>query len=413
MKQSDLFVKTLKNISSEESSKNAELLLRGGFIYKNSSGVYSYLPLGLRVIQKISDIVRQEMNRIGSVEVLLPALIENKYLEKTGRQQVDVGFDVVGKNEDNGMYTLGWTHEEVITEIATKYIQSFRDLPVSIYQIQTKFRNELRAKSGLLRGREFIMKDMYSFHKNEKELLEYYEKVKDAYMLVMDRVGLEAYYTLAEGGDFTISNTHEFQVLAESGEDVIYYNKKDEMAFNEEVIGEVEGFDASKYKKDNSIEVGNIFPLGTKYSEAYNLMWQDDKGVKHPVFMGSYGIGVSRLMATIAEVSNDKNGIIWNREVAPFLVHIVSIGDDAEVMKKAQELYDILIKDNFEVLLDDRSDVSVGGRFADSDLFGIPYRIVISKKNIEEDNYELKERIKENSNYYKLSEIKDILNKKC
>ena len=392
MKQSELFVKTLKNISSEETSRNAQLLLRGGFVYKNSAGVYSFLPLGLRVIQKISTIIREEMNRIGSIEVLMPALVENKYLEKTGRVDIDVGFNVTSKGNDKGVYTLGWTHEEVITEIATRYLQSFRDVPISTYQIQTKFRNELRAKSGLLRGREFIMKDMYSFHKDERDLLEYYEKAKEAYMRVFERVGLKAYYTLAEGGDFTMSNTHEFQVLSDAGEDTIYYRDDSDLAFNEEVKEETKDIDFETYQKGSAIEVGNIFPLGTKYSDSYDLRWQDEKGKKHPVFMGSYGIGVSRLMATVVEVHNDENGIIWNRAVAPFLAHIVPVTEDKAVIDEARKLYDDLEGKGVEVLLDVREGVRTGEKFAESDLMGIPYRIVISQSTMEKHMYEVKER---------------------
>src|SRR3989338_5769446 len=296
MRYSQLFSKTLKQAPSDEPSVNAQLLTRGGFVFKNSAGVYTFLPLGWRVINNISRIIREEMNAIGGVELFMPALVDRKYLEQTDRFKLDVGFDVLGKGDEKPTYALGWTHEEVLTAIVTKYINSYKDLPVSLYQIQTKFRNEARAKSGLLRGREFLMKDLYSFHASEKDLFEYYEKVKGAYFKVFERCGLDAFYTLAGGGDFTMSNTHEFQVLSDVGEDEIFYCKKCKLSENKEVSSLKEGYKCTscgeEIFKGNAIEVGNIFPLGTKYSDAFNLKFSDETGSKKSVVMGSYGIGV-------------------------------------------------------------------------------------------------------------------------
>ncbi len=412
MKQSSLFVKTLKNLSSEEKSKNANLLTRGGFIYKNSSGVYTYLPLGLRVIKKISSIIQEEMNAIGAVEVLMPALVENKYLEITGRLGVDVGFDVSYKNDKKPSYVLGWTHEEVITDIASKNISSWRDLPFYAYQIQTKFRAEPRAKSGLSRGREFLMKDLYSFHKDEEDLLDYYDKVKGAYEKVFERCGLDAVYTLAAGGDFTASYTHEFQVVAEAGEDTIYYCEKScGLAFNEEVMEDKKDacdMCGGALSSARSVEVGNIFQLGTKYSEAFGLSWQDENGNKKPVFMGSYGIGVSRVMATIVEVLSDEKGIIWSENVAPFSVHIIAISNSDKVMSEATRLYERLVGMGVEVLFDDR-DIRAGEKLVQADLIGLPNRVVVSDKSVEKQVFGFKKRNEEAEEMVSFDKLSDIL----
>jgi len=399
MLQSQLLIKTLKSAPADEPSANAQLLVRGGFIYKNSAGIYTYLPLGWRVLQKISDIVREEMNAIGGVELFMPALVEKKYLEATDRWKVEIGYKIATNNQklktDN--FVLGWTHEEVITAIAKKYISSYKDLPVAVYQIQTKFRNEPRAKSGLLRGREFLMKDLYSFHADEKDLFSYYEKVKKAYFKIFSRCGLKTYLTLAGGGYFTISNTHEFQVLAPVGEDTIIYCKKCKYAENIEISKLNEGDDcpkcASSLAKSNAIEVGNIFPLGTKYSEAFDLEYQTKSGEKKLVVMGSYGIGISRLMAAIVEVYHDEYGIIWPKEVAPFRAHLIGLETQNQKLRTtAEKLYKDLQKSGIEVLYDDRGDKTPGEKFADADLIGIPYRIVVSDKTLKYHSAELKLR---------------------
>lgn len=383
MRQSALFTKTLKAVGAEETAVNAQLLLRGGFAYKNSAGVYTYLPLGWRVMNKISAIIREEMDALGASELFMPALVDRKYLDATGRFGVDIGFDAVGKGERSAAYVMGWTHEEVLTEIASKYVQSYRDLPFSAYQIQTKFRNEPRAKNGLLRGREFLMKDLYSFHTTEEDLMAFYEKAKEAYLRVFERVGLSVYYTTAAGGDFTASTTHEFQVLTEAGEDTIYYCQSCKSAQNEEVATLKEGDTCPScggaIQKGASVEVGNIFPLGTKYSEAFNLKYTDENGEEKLVIMGSYGIGVSRLMATLVEVFHDEKGICWPAEVAPFATHIVALGEESA--SQAEELYEKLQERGVPVLYDDRTEASAGEKFADADLIGIPTRITVSERS--------------------------------
>ena len=426
MKQSQLFTKTLKTISKEEISKNAQFLTRGGFIYKNSAGVYTYLPLGLRVIERIAKIIREEMNLIGGVEMLMPALVDKKYMQSTKRWNKDVGFKVISQIDLNKFqassfkfqedFVLGWTHEEVIAAITSNYVSSYRDLPFYAYQIQTKFRNEKRVKSGLLRGREFMMKDLYSFHANKEDLLEYYDKVKQAYFKIFERCGLKTIYTLAPGGDFTEGSTHEFQVLADVGEDTIFYCSKCKYAENKELSKLKDGSKCfqcdgvGKIKEANSIEVGNIFPLGTKYSEALNLKFKDEKGKEQPVVMGSYGIGLGRLMPTVVEKYNDSAGIIWPKSVAPFRMHLIEIlskvkGQMSNVHKAALQFYDELVDNGIEVLYDER-DMSAGEKFADADLIGIPLRIVVSEKSLKAGGIEVKMR---NSSKAKVIKVEKFL----
>ncbi len=409
MRLSKLFTKTVREAPADEPSKNAQLLLRGGFVFKNSAGIYSFLPLGWKVAQKIMNIIREEMNGVDGQEMFMPALVEKKYMEPTGRWNLDVGFFAKGLNDKESNYVLGWSHEEVLTAIAAKYISSYKDLPFAAYQIQTKFRNEARAKSGLLRGREFMMKDLYSFHTSEKDLMAYYDRVRDAYFEIFNRCGLKSIYTLAAGGEFTISNTHEFQVLADVGEDTIFMCHECGYAENQEISKLKEG-DAcpvctGKIVEKKSIEVGNIFPLGTKYSKALGLEFVDEKGDKNPVVMGSYGIGVGRLIATVVETHNDEKGILWPDNIAPYKVHLISLEQNGETDK----IYDELQKIGVEVLYDDREDKTAGERFADADLIGCPVRIVVSKKTLEKDSVEFKLRNEKDFKLIKLAEVTESL----
>ncbi|MBI2042053.1 MAG: hypothetical protein HYT20_03490 [Candidatus Nealsonbacteria bacterium] len=407
MKQSVLFTKILREAPKDEQSINSQLLIRGGFIYKNSAGIYSFLPLGLRVIQKIGLIIREEMNAIGGQEMFMTALHDKRYLQATGRWGVDVIFKVAEEKKEP-TFNLSWTHEEIVAEIAAKYISSYKDLPFSIYQIQTKFRNEPRAKSGLLRGREFLMKDLYSFHASEADLFKYYNLAAESYKKIFKRCGLDSVYTLAAGGDFTLNNTHEFQVLCDAGEDTIYVCEKCGYYENKEITKLQDGAKCPKcggpVKEKKSIEVGNIFPLGTKYSEAFNLKFSDEKGKKKYVVMGSYGIGLGRVMATIVEKFYDEKGIIWPKEVAPFQVHLIRIGDDPKTIKVAEKIYEDGQKRGMEVLYDDR-DKSAGEKFAEADLIGIPTRIVVSERTLEKDSVEIKERNKKEAKLVKIKEI--------
>jgi len=393
MKQSQLFTKTRKEAPKDEVSKNAELLVRAGFVHKEMAGVYSFLPLGLRVLNKINNIIREEMNAIGGQEVLMTALQDKEIWEKTDRwsdEKVDNWFKTALKNGSE--LGLGFTHEEAITNIMTQYIASYKDLPVYAYQIQTKFRNESRAKSGIMRGREFSMKDLYSFCSSQEELDSFYEKAKAAYLKIFDRAGLgdRTFVTFASGGVFS-KYSHEFQTLSEAGEDVIYLSREKKIAVNKEVLNDEVladlGLKREELEEVKSVETGNIFKLGTKFSAPLSLNFKDENGEMKPVIMGSYGIGPSRLMGTIVEVFNDGKGIIWPESVAPFHVHLI----DLRAKEAADALYEKLQKAGVEVLYDDR-EASAGEKFADSDLMGIPHRVVVSGKTVASGQYEVKER---------------------
>jgi prolyl-tRNA synthetase len=412
MKQSQLFTKTKKEAPADEVSKNAELLIRAGFVHKEMAGVYSYLPLGLRVINNIIQIIREEMNAIGGQEVVLSSLQEKSTWEPTNQWddgQVDVWFKTKLKNETE--LGLAVTHEAAMTKMIKSFIQSYRDLPQYVYQFQTKFRNETRAKSGIMRMREFVMKDLYSFDVDEKAHLEFYEKSKTAYKKVFQRAGIGhlTYLTFASGGMFS-PFSHEFQTITGAGEDTIYVDEDKGIAinkevYNDEVIAKL-GLNKEKLVENRAVEVGNIFTLGTRFSDALDLKYTTDAGEDKSVFMGSYGIGPGRLMGTIVEVLSDDKGIIWPEAVAPFMAHVLVLGEDEAVVKEANELYDELTQKNIEVLFDDRTGVNAGEKFADSDLIGIPYRVVVSKRSLADGGYEVKKRTEQNG---KIVNQKDLL----
>ncbi|MEK7060243.1 MAG: aminoacyl--tRNA ligase-related protein, partial [Patescibacteria group bacterium] len=385
MRQSKLFTKTKKEVPTDEVSKNAELLIRGGFIHKEMAGVYSYLPLGLRVFKKIENIIREEMDAIGGQEITMTALQNPELWKKTDRwndQKVDIWFKTKLKNDTE--LGLGFTHEEPLTSIMKNYINSYRDLPCSVYQFQTKFRNEIRAKSGIMRTREFVMKDLYSFCKDETEHNKFYEKAKEAYKNIFQRAGIGhlTYLTYAGGGSFS-KFSHEFQTVTSTGEDTIYINEENNIAINKEVFTDELKKElglGDNFKETKAVEVGNIFTLGTRFSDALDLTYQTEKGDKKPVFMGSYGIGPARLMGTVVEALADDKGIIWPESIAPFKVHLLSLGEDENVKKQANLVYDTLVKKNIEVLFDDRDEISPGEKFADADLLGMPFRVVVSAR---------------------------------
>ncbi|MDQ5949925.1 MAG: prolyl-tRNA synthetase [Patescibacteria group bacterium] len=415
MLQSKLFTKTKKEAPSDEVSRNAELLIRAGYIYKEMAGVYTFLPLGLRVLNNITKIVREEMNAIGGQEMLLSALQDRSLWEKTDRWSDDM-VDNWFKTElkAGGTTGLGITHEEPLTRIMSEYISSYRDLPTSAYQFQTKFRNEMRAKSGIMRGREFLMKDLYSFSKNEEEHQAFYELSKIAYKKVYQRLGIGhlTYITFASGGIFA-KYSHEFQTISSAGEDTIYVDEEKGIAINKEVytdeVIENLGLDKSKLVEQRAIEVGNIFTLGTRFSNALGLNFNDENGNSNPVFMGSYGIGVSRLLGTIVETLSDDNGIIWPESIAPFQVHLLALGEDESVKAKATEVYEKLIAQGVEVLFDDRTGISAGEKFADADLLGMPLRAVISKRSLEESGVEIKKRTEEKGRVVSVDEFMNLL----
>jgi prolyl-tRNA synthetase len=397
MLQSKLLTKTRKDGPKDEISKNAILLTRAGYVSKEMAGVYSYLPLGLRVLNKINSIIREEMNAIGGQELFLTSLQDSDSWKATDRwseEKVDIWFKT--KLLNNTELGLAFTHEEPLTALMKNHIRSFRDLPVYPYQIQTKFRNEARAKSGIMRSREFLMKDLYSFSKDEKEHNVFYEKAKNAYKKVFERLGLGdiTYVTFASGGSFS-KYSHEFQTVTPAGEDTIHTCEKCMIAINSEVIKEQSVCPECGNKKlieKNSSEVGNIFTLGTKFSEPLNLFFTNEKDEKKPVFMGSYGIGPGRVMGTIVEVFSDEKGIVWPTSIAPFKVHLIEIvSENKKVREIAESLYSKLEKIGIEVLYDDR-DIRAGEKFNDSDLLGIPLRVVVSEKGLEKKSFEVKER---------------------
>jgi len=398
MKQSQLFTKTRREAPKDEVSKNAQLLIRAGFIYKEMAGVYSYLPLGLRTLNKIISIIREEMNSIGGQEIHLSALQQKETWEPTDQwddKKVDVWFKTELKNGTE--LGLAVTHEAALTNVMKDFVSSYRNLPSYVYQFQTKFRNEARAKSGIMRAREFMMKDLYSFSRDEAEHAAFYEKSKQAYTRVFDRVGLggDTYTTFASGGMFS-KFSHEFQTITEAGEDTIFVHEGKRLAINKEVLNEEVlaelGVSRSDLVEKKAVEVGNIFNLGTRFSDALGLTYKDAEGNAKSVIMGSYGIGPGRVMGTIAEVRSDENGLIWPEAVAPFAVHLIALFDkDGTVAKAAEELYANLTKKGVEVLYDDR-DTTAGEKFSDSDLIGIPKRIVISAKTLADHSVETKDR---------------------
>lgn len=383
MRQSQLFSKTSRHVSADETSVNARLLTQAGFIDKQMAGAYSYLPLGDRVFKKIEQIIREEMNAIGGQELTMTALQPKELWQTTNRW--DTPEHIMYKFEDKGASAVGlaWTHEEAITQIAKRFINSYRDLPRYVYQLQTKFRNEPRAKSGILRTREFVMKDLYSFHATEADLDAYYEKARQAYEKIFSRCGLESLVVEASGGAFTKKYSHEFQVLTEAGEDQIIYCSACKYAQNREVAKGQAGeacpaCGAAKLALGKSIEVGNIFKLGTKFSEDFKLFFTDEQGKPQPVIMASYGIGPGRVMGAVVEVHHDDAGIIWPETVAPYAVHLLSLGE-GEVAQQANSLYEKLSAAGVEVLYDDRAE-SAGVKFKDADLIGLPWRAVVSKQ---------------------------------
>lgn len=405
MRLSQLFTKTSKDSRGDASSKNADLLVRGGFIHKTMAGTYSYLPLGLKVLRHIEQIVREEMDAIGGQEILMSALSPKENWEKTERwdhKVFEVLFHVPAAGDTE--YALNPTHEELVTPIAAQYVHSYRDLPFAAYQIQTKFRNELRAKSGILRGREFLMKDLYSFHTSQEDLDRYYEIVQGAYDKVFERLGLSdvTYLTYASGGTFS-QYSHEYQVVLPSGEDVIYISVEAEkqgkrIAINKEIyeagttVCPVTG--GTEFREEKASEAANIFKLGTKFSSAFDLSFSAQDGSKNLAIMGCYGIGISRLMGIVAEAMSDEKGLMWPENIAPAAVHIIPVAktEDDAAFNVAADLVTQFEKAGKQVLFDDRTDASVGFKLADADLIGVPVRILVSPKTLAEDSVEVTDR---------------------
>lgn len=395
MRFSQMVTKTVRDISRDEQSRNAQLLIRAGFIDKTMAGVYTLLPLGLRVLTNINRIIREEMDALGAQEILMPALQPKELWERTGRwDRLDVLYRVHSADGSHE-FGLGPTHEEVVTPLMQKFISSYRDVPAAVYQIQTKFRFEPRAKSGLLRGREFCMKDLYSFHDSPESLQEFYERASAAYKRVFERVGLRALRVHAGGGTFS-QFSDEFQVIAPMGEDTVLHCSVCGFAENGEIAAVKDGgacpLCGGAVLESHSIEVGNIFSLNTKFSDQFGFTVMDRNGAQQSVYMGCYGIGCSRLLATVAEVLSDERGLVWPAAIAPYHIHLISLGNDDAVRASAQDVYEQLRLKGVQVLFDDREDVTAGEKFADADLIGCPERVVVSAKTLVHASVELKPR---------------------
>ncbi len=394
MRLSHTFTRTRKQAPADEVAHNAQLLIRAGYVHKTMAGVYSYTPLGLAVLENIKQIVREEMNRISSQELLMSTLQRQELWQETGRwsdKLVDVWFK--SHLQDGTEVGFGWTHEEPIIELLRSYLKSYKDLPISVYQFQNKLRNELRAKSGIMRGREFIMKDMYSIHASKEDLDAYYQAVIEAYKRCYNRFGLgnDTYVTFASGGAFT-KFSHEFQTICEAGEDYIYLHRGRDLAINEEVVDEAVrelGIDKSELERVKTAEVGNIFNFGTQKSEEMGLVFTGEDGRQHHAYMGSYGIGITRVMGVIVEKFADDKGLVWPEEIAPARVHLVQIGKES--VAAADELYDTLQQAGISVLYDDRA-ARPGEKFADAELLGMPTRVTVSDRLLETEEWEVVDR---------------------
>lgn len=417
MRYSRLCAKTQKNASQEAESVNAKLLIQAGFVDQEMAGVYTWLPLGLAVLRKIEQIVREEMNELGAQEIFMPSLQPKEYWETTNRWEgVDVLFKL--KSQTGKDYALGCTHEEVVTPLMQKFVQSYKELPVAVYQINTKFRDELRAKSGVLRGREFRMKDMYSFHTSQEDLSAFYQRTLQAYVRAYARCGLSVKVVQASGGVFTQNLSHEFHVLTTAGEDDLIACEACEFGQNIEIATTKAGEACPNCGKTlvvvKGTEVGNIFDLGTKYTDAFKVDFSTESGERKRVLMGCYGIGTSRLVGAIVEAMHDEKGMIWPKSVAPFHVYLASLrSKDTEVQARidqvSQDLYDLCKKLGVEVLWDDRADASPGEKFGNADLIGLPLRLIVSEKTLKEEAVEWKMRTSTESKLMKIEDVKEGL----
>ena len=414
MRLSQLFTKTTKTVPADETAKNAKLLIQAGFIQKEMAGVYDLLPLGLKVVENIKSLVREEMNKLGGEEMLMSSLQRKELWHRTDRwndKKVDIWFK--SKLQNGTAVGLGWSHEEPITDMMRNFVNSYRDLPSYPYQFQNKLRNEVRVKSGIMRAREFIMKDLYSYSRSDKEHQAFYDKVTQSYLKIFDKVGLGdiTYLTFASGGAFT-QFSHEFQTLIDSGEDTIYVHADKKIAINDEVMTDEVlkqlGVKREELKKHKSAEVGNIFSFGSAKSKQLGLYFTDEDGVKKPVILGSYGIGITRLMGVIVERFADEKGLVWLQNIAPAKVIVVRLGDNSKTKKAAGALYEALQKEAIEVLYDDR-EMSAGEKFADADLIGIPNRVIVSEKTLKAGKFELKKRTSKEVQLFDLAGIIKVL----
>jgi len=416
MKRTDLFTKTRKEAPADETARNAQLLIRAGYIHKEMAGVYSYLPLGMMVIDNIKQVVREAMDKLGGQELILSTLQHPHIWKSTDRwddDKVDVWFKAaLGEDSEVG---FGWSHEEPMARLMTQFVNSYKDLPVYTYQFQNKLRRETRAKSGLLRAREFIMKDLYSFSRDETEHQAFYERISQAYEQIYKRLGIGdiTFKTFASGGPFS-KFSHEFQTISKVGEDTVFVDEAKRLAVNKEVYSpEVLadlGLKAEGLSEKTAVEVGNIFTFGGRYSEPLGLFYTDQKGIQQPVFMGSYGIGVTRLIGVIAELMADGRGLAWPAAIAPFKVYLIRVGEDPKTAAAAEELYNLLTGQGIGVLYDNRG-VRAGEAFADADLIGLPFRLVVSDQTVKRGEHELKARTSDKVQFLPKQELISALAK--
>lgn len=416
MKYTELLTKPSKSAPHDADSANAKFLVQAGFVRQEMAGVYSWLPMGLKALRNVENIIREELNAIGAQEILMPALQSKENWEKTGRwDSVDVLFKL--KSQTDKEYALGATHEEVVTPLVGSFVNSYKDLPTAVYQIQTKYRDELRAKSGILRGREFGMKDLYSFHTNQEDLEEYYELVKQTYLRIFKRCGLDAKVVESSGGDFTKKYSHEFQVITPAGEDDILACPNCTFAQNIEIAtmkaGDVCPDCGGKLESVKGIEIGNIFDLHEKFTAAFGVKYTDEAGEQKTPIMGCYGIGTTRLVGSIVEAHHDDKGMIWPDEVAPFDVHLVTLNSKEEainekIMSVAEGLLGDLERSGRQVFWDDREDASAGEKLGDADLIGLPLRILISPKSLEQNGVEVKRRDEDEAKIVGLDDISEL-----
>ncbi len=410
MKFSNSFIKTSKQNPVGETAKNAQLLIRAGYIYKDSAGVYALLPLGLKVVENLKEIIRREMNALGAQELLMTTLQRKELWQQTDRwDDNNVSCWFKAKLKNGSEVGMAWSHEEQITDMMRQYIASYRDLPINVYQFQTKLRNETRARSGIIRAREFLMKDLYSYSRTEAEHQTFYDSVTAAYLRVFEQVGLGelTFLTFASGGDFT-QFSHEFQTITSSGEDTIYLHRAKKIAVNEdvltdEVLAKLE-LDRNELEKLQAVEVGNIFSFGGIKSAQLGCYYTDEDGQQKPVILGSYGIGVTRLMGVMAECFGDEKGLVWPANVAPATVYLAFLGNDSAVIKAADELYQKMLDADQKVLYDDRQ-IAAGEKFADADLIGLPYRVTVSQKTLANGQFELKPRAAEETKFLSAEEV--------
>lgn len=412
MRLSQTFAKTSKTVTGDADTLNHKLLVQAGFVRQEAAGIYSYLPLGLKVLRKIEQIVREGMNELGAEEILMPILHPAAPWKTTGGwDNVDVLFKLKSRTETE--YALGQSEEEIVTPLVMSRAQSYKDFPVKVYQIHWKYRDELRAKSGILRGREFLMKDMYSFHTSQEEFDKFYGQVKDAYIKIYERMGLTAKVTEASGGVFTSKISYEFEVLTDAGEDNIYYCSECDFCVEDEIAKDKPGDKCPRcgkgtLKEAKASEVGNVFDLGQKFAKDFDLAYVDEKNQRHYPVMGCYGIGISRVMGVIAEKHNDGKGLMWPESVAPADVHLIVLGEDASVKKEAEKLFTELEAAGRDVIYDDR-DEPAGAKFADADLIGVPLRVTVSPKAAEAGGVEVKRRDEQENRIVKAEEIIGLL----